>query len=175
MTTAPVWPISGDAPDLQTIVHAQAATITDNQALTAAYQAVLNDAQAVPPTSGTGTASGTPATTLTVSSVLNGPILINSTVAGIGIPALTTIVAQQSGTTGGNGVYTTNQATTASAAALTFTPGGGTTHWPVATDSPTLNTIMMDQTAIIRTQTALIQQYQQLLNDSATTPPATGP
>jgi hypothetical protein len=35
--------------------------------------------------------------------------------------------------------------------------------------------IAQDQTAVIRMQNALLQQYQSLLNDSATQPPATGP
>jgi hypothetical protein len=66
--------------------------------------------------SGTGTASGI---NLTMTGVA-GTIEINATISGTGVPVGTTITAQQSGTTGGNGVYTTSVITTAAAAALTF-------------------------------------------------------
>jgi len=79
--------------------------------------AVLLPALATTTATGTGTAS---ATNLTVSAV-TGTIIVGATVTGTGIPAGTTIVNQQSGTTGGAGVYTTSASTTASAAALTFT------------------------------------------------------
>jgi hypothetical protein len=124
---------------------------------------------------GNGTASGTPATTLTVSAVSGGNIVIGAVVAGAGVPTGTTIVAQQSGTAGGAGVYTTSVQTTASSAALTFTPPPLVMNWPTPSDAPTLTTIQQDQTSILRTQTALIQQYQDLLNDSQTAPPPTGP
>jgi len=66
-------------------------------------------------------------------------------------------------------------ATTLTGVALTFTPGGGAMPWPTPTDSNTLNTIQQQQTAILRSQTALLQQYQDLLNTSLTPAPPTGP
>lgn len=63
----------------------------------------------------TGTAAGT---ALTLSSS-TGLISIGDTVAGTGVPAATTIVSQTSGSTGGDGVYVTSQATTASSATIT--------------------------------------------------------
>jgi len=65
----------------------------------------------------TGTAVGT---TLTISS-LTGYVSVGDTVVGTGAPSGTTILSQDSGTTGGTGDYTTSVATTASAAALTTT------------------------------------------------------
>ena len=90
-------------------------------------------------------------------------------------PPATTVVSQQSGTWGGAGVYTLSVATTLSAVALTFTPGGGPMPWPTPTDANTLNAIQQQQTAILRSQTALLQQYQDLLNTSLTPAPPTGP
>jgi len=73
----------------------------------------------VPPTvTGTGNSTGT--TSLTISA-LSGTFLIGSGVSGIGIPAGTTIVGQQTGSAGGNGIYTTSQPTTTTNAALTIT------------------------------------------------------
>ncbi|MBI5430578.1 MAG: putative Ig domain-containing protein [Nitrosomonadales bacterium] len=63
----------------------------------------------------TGTGSGT---TLTATGVL-GYIYKGSSVTGTGVPANTTIVSQVSGTTGSDGVYTTNNATTSSGNSLT--------------------------------------------------------
>jgi hypothetical protein len=60
----------------------------------------------------TATGSGTNLTT----SAQTGVISIGDTVAGVGIPANTTIVSQTSGTTGAAGVYVTSQATTIAAA-----------------------------------------------------------
>jgi len=65
---------------------------------------------------GTGTGSGI---NLTVSAV-TGNIQVGSTITGTGVPAGTKITNQQSGTTGGAGVYTTSVATTAASASLTF-------------------------------------------------------
>jgi hypothetical protein len=67
-----------------------------------------------PAATGTGTSVGT--TTLTVTSVTN-KILAGATVSGTGVPAGTTIVSGP----GGAGTYVTNQPTTLSNAALTFT------------------------------------------------------
>jgi hypothetical protein len=77
---------------------------------------------------GTGTATGT---SLAVTAVTSA-IILGCTVTGTGVPAGTTIVSQQSGPVGGNGSYTTSVATTASAAALTFTPPATSWKWPVA-------------------------------------------
>lgn len=63
----------------------------------------------------TATASGA---NLTVTSV-TGYIVPGQGLAGTGVPAGTSILNQQSGTTGGAGVYTTSAVTTASSASLT--------------------------------------------------------
>jgi hypothetical protein len=244
------WPIPGDAADLLAIVQDQAATITVQEILLHAYQTDLNAAQAsAAPTTATGigTASGA---NLTMTSV-TGTIVIGAEISGLGVPAGTVILNQQSGTTGGAGVYTTDQPTTASAAPLAFTPppaqvttgtgtgtgtslvvtavnglivvnahvagagvpastiitgqqsgttGGAGTYftsqpttanasplaftappappaapWPVPQDPVTLNLITQQQTAVLRTQNALLQHYQDLLNTSQTVPPPTGP
>jgi hypothetical protein len=77
---------------------------------------------------GTGTATGA---SLAVTAVTSA-IILGSTVTGTGVPAGTTILSQQSGPVGGNGSYTTSVATTASAAALTFTPPAVNWKWPIA-------------------------------------------
>jgi len=173
VTPMATWPIPGDVPDLKVIVHDQAQLIADQAVLIDAYQAVLNNASAVPPATAQGTSTNT--TSLTLASVAGGPILNGAVITGTGVPANTNITFQQSGTPGGNGVYTTNQPTTLTNVALTITPGGGVSPWPAATDAPTLMTIQQDQTAMLRTQTALLQNYIDLFNDSNTQPPATGP
>lgn len=168
------WPITGDAAALLTIVHDQMATVAAQEVLLHAYQANLNTAQAPPPTTASGTGSGT---TLTVTAVV-GKIMLGDIVTGTGIsaaPPNTTIVGQVSGTAGGNGVYTTSQATTAVNAALSFSPGGAPSHWPVPQDAATLMLIVQQQTAVLRTQAALLQHYQDLLTSSQTPPPPTGP
>jgi hypothetical protein len=114
----------------------------------------------------TGTGVGT-GTSLAVSAVA-GVIAINAKVAGAGVPAGTTIVSQQSGTTGGAGTYTTSAATTVSNGPLAFTPPTLAPTWPVPQDAPTLNTLVQNQTAVTRTQAALIQHYQDVLNTSQT-------
>ena len=177
-TTTSTWPIAGDTANLLAIVQAQAVVITDNNDLIQAYQTVLDTAQAAPAPLPTATGNGTAAgTQLTVASVAGGSILVDAVVAGVGVPTATQILNQVSGTPGGNGVYTTSVATTATSAALTFTPLPQGSPWPpvAVTDATDLNAIMQASTAIIRTQTALLQQYQDLLNSSETPPPATGP
>jgi hypothetical protein len=123
-----------------------------------------------PPTAGvaTGTGVGT-GTSLAVSAVA-GVIAINAKVAGAGVPASppTTILSQQTGTTGGAGTYTTSQPTTVSNGPLAFTPPTLAPTWPVPQDAPTLNTLVQNQTAVTRTQAALIQHYQDVLNTSQT-------
>ena len=174
------WPITGDAPDLRTIVQDQAVVIKDQAALIDAYQSWLNEQQAAPtlrPAAyGNGTASASPnGTTLTVSGIA-GTIIIGARVAGAGVTtAPTTIVAQQSGTIGGNGVYTTDNPTTCNSAALTFTPPAQPMAWPLPTDAPTLLAIQQDQTSVLRIQSALLQAYLDVLNASQTPAPPTGP
>ena len=124
-----------------------------------------------PGATATGTATGT---SLAVTAAV-GVIEIGATVGGVGVPDGTTIVSQQSGALGGNGTYITSQPTTAAAAALIFIPVVHLTPWPVPRDADTLNAIMVAQTAVIRNQTALLQQYQDLLNVSQTAAPPTGP
>ncbi len=63
----------------------------------------------------TGAATGA---SLVVTSV-TGYISVGDLVSGTGVPTGTTILSQDSGTTGGAGTYTTSVATTATAAALT--------------------------------------------------------
>jgi hypothetical protein len=167
------WPIVADAAPLLAIVTDQAKTIAVSEQLLHDYQVTLNNVQAPVPATGIGTASGTPETTLTVTGV-TGVILMGAAVTGVGIPTGTTVIAQQSGTTGGNGVYTTNQPTTASSSALTFTAASGPSSWPIPQDTATLNILVQQQTAVIRTQTALIQHYQDVLNTSET-PAGSGP
>jgi|SRR5215467_7255937 len=171
-TPSGVWPIPGDAPDLKLIVQDQARTIADKEVLLHAYQSVLNAAQTAPPATATGSAPSS--TTLTLTGVV-GAILIGAVISGGGVPAGVTITAQQSGTAGSNGVYTTSQALNLTNIPLTFTPGGGASPWPSLVDAVDLNSIMLSQTAVLRTQTALLQQYQDLLNTSDTPAPPTGP
>jgi hypothetical protein len=73
---------------------------------------------APPKTTATGTGTGA-GTSLTVTGVA-GTIEPNATVSGNGVPAGTTIVSQQSGATGSDGVYTTSLATTSVSELLTF-------------------------------------------------------
>jgi hypothetical protein len=163
-SAAPTWPSAGEADELLRSVTAQAATINQQFWLLADYQNVLDAAQEPPPAHGTGTGSGTNLV-ITGSS---GVITVGSAVTGVNVPAGCTVVGQQSGPPGGDGTYTTSVATTAAATVLTFTPGGGPSAWPVPRDVVTLNAVLAAQTAIIRNQTALVQQYQELLNASQT-------
>jgi hypothetical protein len=114
---------------------------------------------------GTGTATGTSLAMTAVS----GVIVPNATVSGAGVPANTTIVSQVGGTIGGNGTYTTNVATTATAVPLAFDPPPPpASAWPIPRDANTLNILTQQQTAVARTQSALIQHYQDVLNTSQT-------
>jgi hypothetical protein len=99
---------------------------------------------------------------------VNGAIIAGSSIAGLGVPAGVTIVNQVSGTPGGNGTYTTSAATTAAAAPLAFTQPLTTSPWPTPRDAPTLMLIMQNQSAVTRTQAALISHYQDVLNSSQT-------
>jgi hypothetical protein len=167
VTASSNWPDANDAADLLAIVQAQATTLADQTDLIDRYQNILEVAQAPPPATATGTSTGT--TALTLASV-TGVVLIGSTVTGTGVPAALTITAQQSGTLGGAGVYTTSAVTTLTSAALTITPGGGPSPWPTPRDAPTLSLISQAQVASIRTQSALMQHYQDILNYSQTPP-----
>jgi hypothetical protein len=161
-----LWPSAGESDELLRSVTAQAATVHQLFWLMADYQNVLDAAQEPPPATGTGTGTGT---NLALTGTVGG-IAIGAVVTGTGVPASppTTITGQQSGPPGGDGTYTTSVATTAAAAMLTFTPGGGASEWPTPRDVDTLNAILTAQTAIIRNATALVQQYQDLLNASQT-------
>lgn len=172
-----VWPIPGDAPDLQAIIQAQAETIEQNEALLHGYQTDLNTAQNPPspaPTTGTGTGNGTQLNvTAATGTIVRGAVVADTN--NVTVPLGTTILGQISGTVGGAGLYLTNNPTTANGTALTFTAPPPPSSWPLPTDAPTLNLIVQNQTAVIRVQTALMQHYQDLLNNSQTTPPPTGP
>lgn len=69
----------------------------------------------------TGTGSGTNLTTSAVVGVIHPGTLASAAITGTGVPALTYIVSQTSGTPGGAGVYVTSGATTAAGAAITCT------------------------------------------------------
>lgn len=171
------WPIPGDVPNLEAIIADQAETITANEVLLHAYQGNLNAAQAPPSgaaATGMGTTSGA-STTLTVTGV-SGSIANGASITGTGVPP-STILGQISGTTGGAGTYLTSVALTLGAAtALTFTPPAtGPSTWPSPNDAPTLMTIVQQQTAVLRTQSALLQHYQDLLSTSGTPAPPSGP
>jgi hypothetical protein len=164
------WPDANDVADLLAIVEAQTKTMADNALLIARYQGVLNAAQAQtppPPATGTGTSTGT--TSLTLAGVIN-TVAVGATISGAGVPATppTTIVSQTSGTTGGNGVYVTSVATTLAGVPLTLTPPPPSPPWPIQRDAPTLMLIMQNQSAVTRTQAALISHYQDVLNSSQT-------
>lgn len=104
-------------------INAGPAALSINDAIYANYatgdvaQAAAANASATGSIGATFTATGT-GTSLAVTAV-TGLISIGDTIAGTGVPAGTTIVAQVSGTTGGAGTYTTSVATTASAATVT--------------------------------------------------------
>lgn len=74
----------------------------------------VNNPQTVSGATFTGTGSGVNLTATAVTGVIG----IGDTITGTGVPANTTIASQSSGTTGGAGVYVTNNATTSSGAAL---------------------------------------------------------
>lgn len=78
----------------------------------------------------TGTGTGTSL----VTSAVSGLISINTLITGTGVPTGTMIVTQVSGTTGGAGIYTTNNSTTAAASAIT----SGSTASLSATSTATL-------------------------------------
>lgn len=177
--TTTSWPIAGDASDLLQIVTDQAETVASNEALLHAYQVNLNAAQnPVAGTPATANAAAVSASTsVTVSGVI-GTIVNGATVSGTGLTTAPTVLGQVSGTTGGSGVYLLSAAVTfAAVTALTFTPPPaafpGT--WPVPQDVTTLNLLVQEQAAVIRTQVALLQHYQDVLNTSQVTAPATGP
>jgi hypothetical protein len=161
------WPDANDAADLLAIVQAQATTLSDQTDLFDRYQGILETAQTPAPATATATSTGS--TALTLGSV-TGVILIGSTITGTGVPAALTILAQQSGTLGGAGVYTTSATTTLTSIGVTITPGGGPMPWPTPRDAPTLSLISQAQVAAIRTLSALLQHYQDILNYSQTPP-----
>ena len=98
-----------------TSFSAAAELITDALALTGPTQATVTGSLGA---TFTGTASGTPATTLTISAV-TGLVSVGDVITGTGITGTVTIASFVSGTSGGAGVYTTSAATTCSAASIT--------------------------------------------------------
>jgi hypothetical protein len=169
-TSSSTWPIPADAPDLQAIGAAQAKTISNQEVLLHDYQGVLNTAQGIAAT--TGSVSAVTGTVVTILAV-TGTIQTGATVFGAGVPANTTVVGQTSGTAGGNGTYTFSQTiTSAMGTVLTFTPTGAIAAWPGVSDAPDLMDVVAAQTLVLRTQTSLLQQYQELLNVSETPVPA---
>lgn len=173
------WPIPGDAPSLRIIVQDQAKTIAAQFALAAAYQGNLNNAQN-PPSGAAATGTGLTAGSSTSVTITNasGTIVTGATVTdGSLVPVGTQVLAQASGAVGGNGTYLmSNAINLTTATILTFTPpASGPSPWPIPTDAPTLMTIHQTETALVRTLAALLQHYQDLLNQSQVAPPATGP
>jgi hypothetical protein len=143
-------------------------TYTTNQATTAAAAPL---AFTPPPTVTVATATGTATGTALAVTAVTGTIVVNARISGPGVPANTIVVNQISGTTGAAGSYTTNQATTASTAALAFTPPPpppAIMSWPLPQDPATLMQLLQNQTAVARTQAALISHYQDVLNTSQT-------
>lgn len=173
------WPIAGDIPSLLQIVTDQAETVASNEVLLHAYQTNLNTAQN--PAGGTpATANGAVTTGSTTSISVSGTIgtiVTGATVAGTTNTIAPTILGQISGTPGSDGTYLLSAPVTfAVVTGLVFTPPvvfPGT--WPVPRDVNTLDLLVQQQTAIIRVQTALIQHYQDVLNTSQVSAPATGP
>jgi Protein of unknown function (DUF3383) len=97
------------------------ATYSTQSAMAAAIQAAFSDPSEASFTASIGatfTASGS-GTNLTVSAIAYGYISPGDTISGTGVPSGTTIKSQTSGTPGGDGVYVTSVATTASSASLT--------------------------------------------------------
>lgn len=172
------WPIAGDAPDLLTIVNGQTETIAAQEALLHAYQDTLNAAQN-PPAGAPATANGAITTGATTSLVVTGTVgtIVNDAQV-LGTPNSTppVVLGQISGTPGKDGTYLLSAPVTlAAVAALSFVPPPPPSAWPPAQDAATLDLLMTTQTALLRTQTALIQHYQDLLNQSQTAPPPSGP
>lgn len=172
------WPIAGDVPDLLAIVTDQAATIRDQEALIHAYQGTLNAAQhPAPGTPATANAAAipTPSTSVAVTGT-TGAIQAGSVVTGTPNATPPTVLGQISGLPGSDGTYLFSAAVTLpGVTALTFTPPSPPSGWPPQQDAATLGILVATQTGIIRSQTGLLQHYQDLLNQSATPPPPSGP
>lgn len=178
--TAATWPVAGDVPSLLQIVTDQAETVASNEALLHAYQGNLNLAQnpvAGTPATANGAVTTGATTTIAVSGTI-GTIVVGASVGGTSLTTPPIVLGQVSGTTGSDGTYLLNVAVTfAVVTGLTFTPPPaafpGT--WPVPRDVVTLDLLVQQQTALIRTQTSMIQHYQDVLNTSQVAAPATGP
>jgi hypothetical protein len=178
-TASAVWPIAADQQNLEAIVWTQMRNITANAALLDAYQGVLNEAQTPGPAGLAATGNALSNADIMIINGVSGTIVIGSVVAPTtpiaGFPNNCLIIQFLSGIQGGNGTYRTSVPTNVStSAAFTFTPPPNWT-WPPLTDPDDLMAIAQSQTAIIRTQTALLQQYLDLLNASSTPPPSVGP
>lgn len=174
-----IWPITGDVPELQTIIADQAETIAANEVLLHDYQVNLNAAQnpVGPAATANGQTSGT-SNQLIVSVPVTGTIVAGATITWTGMPTAppVTILGQISGNPGQDGTWLISAPITLAAiTALTFTPPPATGAWPTPTDAPTLLLITQQQTAILRNQSALLQHYVDLLNTSQTPAPPTGP
>jgi hypothetical protein len=144
-----------------------AGSYTLSQAATASAAPLAFQA---PAASGIATGTGTGTSFSLAVTAVNGTIVTNATISGIGVPVGTTILNQMSGAAGGAGTYTTSQPTTAASAPLAFAPPAAeaASPWPVPRDAITLNTLSQNQTAVLRTQSALLQHYQDVLNTSQT-------
>lgn len=173
------WPIPGDAPDIRSIVEDQAETIAAQEALLHAYQTNLNTAQnPLPGAAATGSGTTTGASTSVVVAGVTGTIAMGATVSGLGIPTTNppTVLGIITGTMGSAGTYLLSAAINlTSATTLTFTPPPPPSTWPIPNDADTLMIIQQTQTAILRTQSALLSHYQDLLNQSQVPSPPTGP
>ena len=166
-----LWPPVSNADELETIIADQWKTIAAQEALLHDMQTVLNTAQNPPSgTAATATGNASNSTSLTVTAQAVALIAVGSTVNGVGVPTGTKVLGQISGTAGSNGVYLLNQAVSLTNIALTFTPPAPATTWPLPSDPATLLVISQQQTAVLRLQNALIQNYTDLLNTSETSP-----
>lgn len=150
-----------------------AGTYTTSQATTASATLLTFTAGA----SSNGAITTGATTSLVVTGTI-GKIVSGATVNGTGNPTPPTVLGQISGATGGDGTYLlSSPVTLAVVSALSFVspPPSEFSSWPAPQDAPTLDQIVQEQTAIIRTQTALIQHYQDLLNTSGVVAPPSGP
>lgn len=176
------WPIPGDVPDLEAIIADQAATMAAQAKMIDDYQAVLSSAQAPvpqPPATTSIVSTGVNTTSFTTSNPVTGTIVNGAVMTdpvNNSLPPGLTVLAQVSGTPGGAGEYIASAPLNiAIPLNVNITPPSQPSGWPTPTDAPTLSAIQQDQSGVLRLQTALIQAYQDVLNDSQTPPPASGP
>lgn len=169
------WPVPGDASSLLSIVIEQSQTIAAKAELIDSYQDALNAVQSPPagsPTTATGAITTGATTSLAVTGV-SGAIVNGATVTGTANSTAPTVLGQISGAAGSDGTYLLSAPVSLTAATpLTFTPPAQAGSWPIPQDAPTLDLILQTQSSILRTQTALVQHYQDLLNQSQVAPPS---